>query len=95
MNDIDYERKAEILKTIGHPVRLKIIKGLMREERCVKNIWSTLGLPQATVSQHLALLKNKNIVTSQRKGVTMCYAITDETVRQIMDVIENNGHRDD
>lgn len=84
-----YEREAEILKTIGHPIRLKIIEGLLESECCVKNIWTALDLPQATVSQHLALLKNKSIVVSERKGVTMCYSVADDTVKKIMGVI---GH---
>jgi ArsR family transcriptional regulator len=82
-----FEREAEILKTIGHPVRLKIIKGLMDSESCVKDIWKALKLPQATVSQHLALLKNRKIVSSERKGVTMCYSVTDDTVKKIMRIV--------
>ena len=89
MRNKDYERKAEILKTLGHPIRLKIVEGLLECECCVKNIWTALALPQATVSQHLALLKNKNIVTSERKGVTMCYAVSDETVRSIMKALKS------
>jgi len=82
-----FEREAEILKTIGHPIRLEIIKGLMEPESCVKNIWTALNLPQATVSQHLALLKNKGIVSSERRGVTMCYSVTDDTVKKIMKIV--------
>lgn len=87
----DYKREAEVFKTIGHPVRLKIIEGLLKNECCVKNIWTSLNLPQATVSQHLALLKNKNIVQAQRKGITMCYSVTDNTVRRVMNVIKKNA----
>jgi ArsR family transcriptional regulator len=89
MRNKDYEREAEILKTLGHPIRLKIVEGLLECECCVKNIWTALALPQATVSQHLALLKNKNIVSSERKGVTMCYAVSDETVRSIMKALKS------
>lgn len=91
MNDKQFEREAEILKTLGHPIRLKIIEGLLECECCVKNIWTALGLPQATVSQHLALLKNKNIVSSERRGVQMCYSICDETVLKIMKVLKSNS----
>lgn len=86
-----YNKAADILKTMGHPVRLKIIEGLIKEnESCVKNIWTRLNLPQATVSQHLALLKNKKILKSTRKGVTMCYKIDNQAVIEIMKVI-NTG----
>ena len=91
MNETGYEREAEILKILGHPVRLKIIEVLLECECCVKNIWTALDLPQATVSQHLALLKNKNIVSSERKGVTMCYSIADPTVLRIMKALKLNS----
>jgi DNA-binding transcriptional ArsR family regulator len=92
LDEKDFVREAEILKTLGHPIRLKIIEGLMRDELlCVKNIWTALGLPQATVSQHLALLKNKQIVSAERKGVTMCYSVADATVVKLMKVLKGNS----
>jgi len=90
MKTNDYEKAAEILKTLGHPVRLKIVEALMRNESCVKNIWTALDLPQATVSQHLALLKNKGILSSKRDGVSVCYTLTDKTVIKLLKVIQTN-----
>ena len=48
---ISFDREAEILKVLGHPVRLKIVAGLMSQSCNVKKIWECLELPQATVSQ--------------------------------------------
>ena len=70
-----YDREAEILKVLGHPVRLKIVAGLMSESCNVKKIWECLELPQATVSQHLALLKNKGIIEGRRDGVEVFYSV--------------------
>ena len=58
----EFGKEAEMLKVLGHPIRLKIVAGLCTQECNVKHIWECLGLPQATVSQHLALLKNKGII---------------------------------
>lgn len=77
---IDFDEMAEILKVLGHPVRLKIVCGLITQNACVTDIHSCLGLPQATVSQHLSLLKNKKIVKSTRDGVRMQYQVIDEDV---------------
>ncbi|MEA3544441.1 MAG: ArsR family transcriptional regulator, partial [Thermodesulfobacteriota bacterium] len=44
----DYDRESEILKVLGHPIRLKIVAGLMSESCNVKKIWECLSLPQAT-----------------------------------------------
>lgn len=79
----EYFSGAELLKTLGHPIRLKIIEVLIRNKSCVKNIWEALGLPQATVSQHLVSLKNKGIVSCKRDGVMMCYELVDKRIERI------------
>lgn len=79
-----FDDEAEILKVLGHPVRLKIAAGLCTKECNVKNIWECLGLPQATVSQHLALLKNKGIITGRREGTEVRYSVTNQMVKRII-----------
>ena len=78
------DREAEILKVLGHPVRLKIVAGLMSQSCNVKKIWECLELPQATVSQHLALLKNKGIIDGKRDGVEVFYQVTSKEARTIV-----------
>jgi len=80
----NYDREAEILKVLGHPVRLKIIAGLISQTCNVKKIWECLSLPQATVSQHLALLKNKGIIEGHREGVEVFYHVVSEEARRIV-----------
>jgi ArsR family transcriptional regulator len=79
-----FDREAEILKVLGHPVRLKIVAGLMSQSCNVKKIWECLGLPQATVSQHLALLKNKGIIDGRREGVEIFYQVISEPARKVV-----------
>lgn len=81
---ISLDREAEILKVLGHPVRLKIVAGLMSQSCNVKKIWECLELPQATVSQHLALLKNKGIIDGKRDGVEVFYQVTSPEARTIV-----------
>ena len=80
-------RESEILKVLGHPIRLKIVAGLMSESCNVKKIWECLALPQATVSQHLALLKNKNIISGRREGVEVYYQVTSPEAIRIIDAL--------
>ncbi len=83
-----YDREAEILKVLGHPIRLKIVAGLMSQACNVKKIWECLELPQATVSQHLALLKNKGIISGRREGVEVFYhVISDEAGKVVRSLI--------
>ncbi len=86
-SDHSCERESEILKVLGHPIRLKIVAGLMSQSCNVKKIWECLSLPQATVSQHLALLKNKNIITGRREGVEVYYQVTSPEAIRIVDAI--------
>lgn len=86
-SSIDYDRESEILKVLGHPIRLKIVAGLMSQACNVKKIWECLGLPQATVSQHLALLKNKNIIIGRREGVEVYYQVTSPEAIRIISAI--------
>jgi ArsR family transcriptional regulator len=85
-----YEREAEILKVLGHPIRLKIVAGLLSEACNVKKIWECLGLPQATVSQHLALLKNKGIIEGRRNGVEVFYSVVSSQARLIIEALFKN-----
>lgn len=83
----DYNLEAETLKVLGHPVRLKIVAGLMSQSCNVKKIWECLELPQATVSQHLALLKNKGIIQGRREGVEVFYQVVSPVAKRIIGAI--------
>jgi DNA-binding transcriptional ArsR family regulator len=90
--EFDVQRKfnteAEILKVLGHPIRLKIVAGLCTRECNVKHIWECLGLPQATVSQHLALLKHKGIIEGKREGVEVHYSVTNPLAKKLISLLD-------
>ena len=79
-----FHDESEILKVLGHPIRLKIVAGLCFQECNVKHIWECLGLPQATVSQHLAILKNKGIIEGKREGVEVYYSVIHPLAKEII-----------
>lgn len=89
--EFDVKRKfteeAEILKVLGHPIRLKIVIGLCTRECNVKHIWECLGLPQATVSQHLALLKHKGIIEGKREGVEVHYSVISPLAKKLISML--------
>jgi ArsR family transcriptional regulator len=90
--EFDVNRKfnieAEILKVLGHPIRLKIVAGLCTRECNVKHIWECLGLPQATVSQHLALLKHKGIIEGKRDGVEVHYSVINPLAKKLISMLD-------
>ena len=82
-----FAAEAEVLKVLGHPIRLKIVAGLCTQECNVKRIWECLNLPQATVSQHLALLKHKGIIEGNREGVEVHYSVIHPLAKKIIAIL--------
>jgi ArsR family transcriptional regulator len=80
-------RAAEIIKLLGHPVRLKIVEVLETGEATVSDIQQQLGLPQAIVSQHLAKLRGGGVVAARRESVHVHYRLTEEKVPHILKCI--------
>jgi DNA-binding transcriptional ArsR family regulator len=86
---VKFDREAEVFKALGHPIRLKIVYGLVKVGGCnVKNMQECLGLHQATVSQHLIHLKSRGIITSTRHGLEMVYTVDDSWAQCVIDNIE-------
>lgn len=83
-----FDGEAEILKVLGHPIRIKIVAGLCAHECNVKHIWECLGLPQATVSQHLALLKHKGIIEGKREGVEVHYSVISPLAKKLISLLD-------
>ncbi len=84
---MDYEKKSNVLKALGHPIRLKMVEGLMNDECNVNKIMDVLNIPQSTASQHLGILRNNGILTARKEGVRTCYKVVDEKVQQIINIL--------
>ena len=85
---VKYEKVSETLKALAHPARLKIVIGLLKNECNVAQIQKVLELPQSTISQHLRILKNANIIKGRREGNKTCYRVIDVRVREIVETIK-------
>jgi ArsR family transcriptional regulator len=81
---LSYERRSQILKAIGHPVRMEIIVRLRADGCNVSEIQKNLGLPQSTISQHLRILKNAGVLSSRREGNKVCYTVEMKEVPEII-----------
>lgn len=82
------ERTSSTLKAIAHPVRLSIIDLLREGNRMnVTQIYTALGLEQAVASQHLSILKEKEILDSSRKGKHSYYFLKHPRVIEVINLI--------
>jgi ArsR family transcriptional regulator len=67
---------AKVCKALGHPARIRILKYLKDENRCIcGQIVEMLPLAQSTVSQHLKCLKEAGLINGEVDGLCTCYCI--------------------
>ncbi len=85
--DKDCPTEAEIIRVLGHTIRLKIIACLCCKPCNVKHICEWLGLRQQTVSQHLALLKYGGIVSSKKAGHEVYYSVVHPLAKKIIEFL--------
>lgn len=79
-----YEEKAELLKALSHPVRLHIVRGLLRSGcHNVTCMEQAIGQSQSCISQHLNKLKAAGVVRAERVGNEMRYEIAKPKVAQL------------
>ena len=79
---VDYARK---MKAIGHPIRLRLLCLIAREEDpCVTDLWHCLNQPQPVISQHLSILKENGIVSAEVQKTKRVYSITDPFVATLV-----------
>ena len=84
----DADDGAEILKVLAHPIRLCIVRGLLRQGSAnVSTIQECLSIPQSTVSQHLAKLRAYEIVDGVRQGTEIHYTVINDTAKRIVSAL--------
>lgn len=81
------ERAATLLKTLGSQKRLLILCKLHDGEKSVTELQDSLGIGQSALSQNLAYLRQKHIVTTRRAGTKVIYSLADHEAREVMDVL--------
>jgi DNA-binding transcriptional ArsR family regulator len=79
---------SEFLKSLASPVRLRILCSIMDREASVGELADQLGVRQSVASQHLALLRKDGLVKTRREGQTIWYALADERVVRVIDVLQ-------
>ena len=75
--DEDIERASRSLKAMSHPLRLKILCTLGDKEVSVQDIVEKVGTSQSNISQHLAILRDKGILTSRKDANRVYYQVGD------------------
>jgi ArsR family transcriptional regulator len=79
--------KASIFQALGHPTRIAIIEVLRDGELPAGVIIERLGIEQANASQHLSILRLKQIVTSRKEGNQVFYSVRDPLIIEVLDIM--------
>jgi ArsR family transcriptional regulator len=76
--------KAEVFQALAHPTRIALVEALADGELPAGKLIEQLGLEQANASQHLAVLRAKQVVVSRRAGNQVYYALRDPVLSQVL-----------
>ena len=80
----DIELAARALKSIAHPLRLKILCVIGDQEACVQEIVDAVGTSQSNISQHLAILREKDVLLTRKDANRVYYRVGDQRTLQLV-----------
>jgi DNA-binding transcriptional ArsR family regulator len=80
-----YQKQAQLFRALSHPVRLRILDILARQEACVCHLTAILGQRQPYVSQQLATLREAGLVADRRDGTLIYYRLADEHLAELLE----------
>jgi len=81
------ELKAEILKALAQPTRLKILEILRNGEKCICEIVPAINGEQSNISRHISLMQKSHLVTTRKDGVKVMVKVKDPKIFEILDNI--------
>ncbi len=82
------DAQAELLRVLGHPTRLTILKALAHGELAVSEIAERMALAQPTLSQQLAAMRKTGLVTTRREAKQVFYAVDRESLAALRAIID-------
>ena len=79
--------KAEVFQALAHPTRIAIVEALSLGELSAGKLVDKLGVEQANASQHLSILRAKNVVVSPKVGNQVLYSLRDTVLIEVLDIL--------
>ncbi|WP_411293337.1 ArsR/SmtB family transcription factor [Thiohalomonas denitrificans] len=85
----DIDRASRSLKAMSHPLRLKILCTLGDQEISVQDIVAQVGTSQSNISQHLAILRDKGILSSRKDANRVFYKVADSRTLRLIEMMRD------
>ncbi|HOI55768.1 MAG TPA: metalloregulator ArsR/SmtB family transcription factor [Phycisphaerae bacterium] len=79
--------QADVVKALGHPLRIEIVGYLKQKERSVSDIIEHFGVDPSNVSRHLAILKRAGILNANKRGLNVYYEVAMSCVPDFLNCI--------
>jgi len=92
MQDALRRFKADIFQALAHPTRIAILEVLGDGEMSAGALIEKLGMEQANVSQHLAILRAKQLVSNRKDGNQVFYSIRDPAITKVLNLMRAYFH---
>ena len=92
MQDALRQFKAEFFQALAHPTRIAIVEQLRNGELSAGALIEPLGVEQANVSQHLGVLRAKNILINRKAGNQVFYSVRDPLIIEVLDLMRRYFH---
>ncbi len=84
------EYKASIFHALAHPTRIAILEVLREGEISARAIQEKLGVEQANLSQHLAILRSRQIVAHRKEGNQVFYSLRNRVLIKVLDLMRQH-----
>jgi len=81
------EYKASMFHALAHPTRIAILEALREGEISARAIQDRLGIEQANLSQHLAILRSRRIVANRKDGNQVFYSLRNRVLLKVLDMM--------
>jgi DNA-binding transcriptional ArsR family regulator len=81
-----HQIKAEFFKTLGHPLRIRVLELLSEREHSVGELLQETGVGSSNLSQQLAVLRTAGLVTTRKEGSTVYYSLVSSQIADLMAV---------
>jgi len=88
MKEDNINKASKALKAMGHPLRLKILCVIGEQELPVMDIVKQVGTTQSNISQHIDILREKEIITSRREGSKILCKVRDHNILTLMGAMQ-------
>ena len=87
MEEKAIQLKAEVLKALAQPTRLKILEMLRNGERCICEIVPAINGEQSNISRHISTMQKSHLISTRKDGVKVMVKVRDPRIFEILDTV--------